>query len=62
MACSKPLQSLFPQKIEIVPLKGNTTVMLTPYAPSDAFSLIVWLLVNQSRHIIFQMKAEYISY
>ena len=37
-------------------------MILTPYTPSDAFSLIVWLLINQSRHIRYQMKAEYLSY
>ena len=37
-------------------------MILTPYAPNDAFSLIVWLLINQSRHIRYQMNAEYLSY
>ena len=37
-------------------------MILTPYVPSDAFSLIVWLLINQSRHIRYKMKAEYLSY
>ena len=37
-------------------------VILKPYAPSEAFSLTVWLLINQSRHIRYQMKAEYLSY
>ena len=31
-------------------------------APSDAFSLIVLLFTNQSRHITYQMKAEYVRY
>ena len=35
---------------------------LTPYAPSDAFSLIVERFVNQSIHIRYQMKAKYPSY
>ena len=38
--------------------------ILTPYAyaPSGAVSPIVWLFINQSGHIRYQMKAEYLSY
>ena len=37
-------------------------VILTPYALGDAFSLIYWPFINQFRHEIYQMKAEYVSY
>ena len=31
-------------------------------APSYAFSLISWVFIIQSGHIIYQTKAEYLSY
>ena len=30
-------------------------------APSVAFSLIIWLFIGQSRHNIYQIKAECLS-
>ena len=31
-------------------------------APGCAFSLISWLLISQSGHTIYQIKAEYLNY
>ena len=31
-------------------------------APGCAFSLIFWLLISQSGHTIYQIKAEYLNY